>query len=305
MIGSGVSVAVSAGNSGADACDYSPARVGDAMTIGATTSSDAKASWSNYGRCLDWFAPGSSIVSAAIISDTAATTKSGTSMAAPHAAGVAALYLESDSGASPAEVAEAIYGATTRGIVTSASTTNNHLLYSGFITKVGGSTPVPTAAFVGTPTLGTSPLSVTFTDQSTNSPTTWSWDFGDGTSSTDQHPIHTYAAGTYTVRLTASNSAGSDTETKIDFISVSSPTSGGISLSVAAYKVKGVQKADLGWGGATSTSVDVWRNGTRIMTTANDGVYTDPINNKGGGSYTYKVCESGTSTCSTEVTVSY
>ena len=311
LINDGVATAVAAGNGNfigrqADACNYSPARVPAAMTISATNSSDAKASWANYGNCVDWFAPGVSITSAWHTSNTATNTISGTSMATPHTAGVAALYLESNAGASPAQVRDAIYGATTKGIVTSSSTTNNHLLYSGFIAGGGGGgTTAPTATFAGSPIIGTAPLAVTFTDQSTNSPTTWSWNFGDGTGSTSQHPSHTYSAGTYTVTLTVSNSGGTDTETKTDYITVSSAPSGGIALSVAAYKVKGLQKADLTWSGQTSTSVDVYRNGGMITTTDNDGAYTDDINNRGGGSYTYKVCEAGTTTCSNEATASY
>jgi len=83
---------------------------------------------------------------------------------------------------------------------------------------VGGSPPV--ANFSGTPTTGTAPLAVTFTDSSTNSPTAWSWDFGDSTTSTVQNPSHTYAAGTYTVTLTATNASGSDGETKTNYIMV-------------------------------------------------------------------------------------
>ncbi len=85
---------------------------------------------------------------------------------------------------------------------------------------------------------------------------------------------------------------------------MSSASNEGIALTATGSKVKGAQKADLIWSGATSTSVDVYRNGgTPITTTANDGAYTDNITNKGGGSYTYKVCELGTATCSNEVTV--
>lgn len=82
-------------------------------------------------------------------------------------------------------------------------------------------------------------------------------------------------------------------------------TGGSINLSASGYKVKGVQNADLTWSGATSTSVDIFRSGAKITTTANDGFHTDNIGKKGGGSYTYKVCEAGTSTCSNEVTVSF
>lgn len=83
----------------------------------------------------------------------------------------------------------------------------------------------PVAGFTADPTSGTAPLTVNFTDQSTNSPTSWQWDFGDGASSTEQNPVHTYNnAGTYTVTLTASNSYGSNPEVKADYITV---TNGG------------------------------------------------------------------------------
>ena len=138
MIDDGVASAVAAGNGNQggreqDACNYSPARVPRAMTIGATTKTDAKTSWSNYGNCVDWFAPGSGITSAWIGSGTTETnTISGTSMATPHVAGVAALYLQSNSGATPQQVRDALYAATTKGIVTSSKTTNNHLLYTSY-----------------------------------------------------------------------------------------------------------------------------------------------------------------------------
>lgn len=138
MINAGVATAVAAGNGDwlgrqANACNYSPARVPDAMTVSATSSNDAKASWANYGNCVDWFAPGVSIVSASHSSNTGSATKSGTSMASPHTAGVAALYLQANAGTSPATVRNALYEATTKGIVTSSSTANNHLLYMGFL----------------------------------------------------------------------------------------------------------------------------------------------------------------------------
>ena len=137
MIADGVATAVAAGNGNQggrqqDACKSSPARVATAMTIGATDSADRKASWSNYGNCVDWFAPGVSIKSSWSTGDTATNTISGTSMATPHTAGVAALYLQSNTGASAGDVREALYAKTTKGVVTSSSTANNHLLFTDY-----------------------------------------------------------------------------------------------------------------------------------------------------------------------------
>lgn len=136
-IADGVSYAIAAGNGNAlgiaqNACNSSPARVTEAMTISATDSSDRKASWANFGNCVDWFAPGVSIRSAWYNSNTATRTISGTSMATPHTAGVAALYLQSNRSASPASVRTALFNLTTKGVVTSSSTTNNHLLFTNF-----------------------------------------------------------------------------------------------------------------------------------------------------------------------------
>ncbi|HEV2148666.1 MAG TPA: S8 family peptidase [Longimicrobiaceae bacterium] len=228
-IDAGVTYAIAAGNGDfigrqQDACNSSPARVGDAITIGATNSSDAKASWSNYGNCVDFFAPGVSITSAWYTGDAATNTISGTSMAAPHVAGAAALYLEANPGATPLQVRDALYAATTKGIVTSSSTANNHLLYTG---SDGGSEPTPP------------------------------------------------------------------------------PPTAGISLTATGSKVKGAQTVDLKWTGAASTNVDVFRDGVKITTTPNDGAHTDSIGSKGGGTYVYKVCEAGTTTCSGNATVTF
>jgi subtilisin family serine protease len=121
-IASGVTYAVAAGNSSANASSYSPARVASAITVGATTSTDARASYSNYGSVLDIFAPGSSITAGWYTSDTATNTISGTSMATPHVAGAAAVYLASHTSATPAQVATALTGGATTGKVTSAGT---------------------------------------------------------------------------------------------------------------------------------------------------------------------------------------
>jgi subtilisin family serine protease len=136
-IADGVTYAVAAGNGNRggkaqDACNYSPARTPDALTVGATDKTDTKARWSNYGSCVDWFAPGVSITSAWSTGDTATNTISGTSMATPHVAGVAALYLQGNPGASPALVRAALWANLTTGVVTSANTANNHLLFSNW-----------------------------------------------------------------------------------------------------------------------------------------------------------------------------
>jgi subtilisin family serine protease len=137
MIDDGIAVAVAAGNGNIagiaqDACKSSPARVPRAMTIGATDNTDRKASWSNYGNCVDWFAPGVSITSSWYTSTTATNTISGTSMATPHTVGVAALYLQSNPGASPQTVRDALFANATAGIVTSSKTVNNRLLFSNY-----------------------------------------------------------------------------------------------------------------------------------------------------------------------------
>jgi len=230
-INDGVTYVIAAGNSNANACNYSPARVANALTVGSTTSIDARSSFSNFGTCLDIFAPGSSITSAWSTSNTATNTISGTSMASPHVAGVAALYLETSPGASPATVVGAIVNGSTLNKVTSAgSGSPNRLLYS----LLSGSSPTPTP---------------------------------------DPSPTPTPAPS--------------------------------LSLSVTGYKVRGLQNADLTWSGASSTNVDVWRNDVKITTTANDDFHTDNINTRGGGSYTYRVCEANTSTCSNNVTISF
>jgi len=310
-INSGVSYAIAAGNGNAlgiaqDACNYSPARVPAAMTIGATTKTDAKTSWSNYGSCVDWFAPGSGIKSSWIGSSSATNTISGTSMATPHVTGVAALYLQANPGATPQQVRDGLYAAATKGIVTSASTANNHLLYTPPAGFGAPTNSLPKAAF----TYSCTSLSCAFTDKSTDSDgqvSGWSWKFGDGAASTEQSPAHTFSsAGSYNVELTVTDNLGGQNITT-QSVAVSAPSSGSpATLSVSASKVKSQWTAVLQWSGfaAGVTQVDVFRSNVRIGSGAGpSGSYTD--SGKGGGTFVYKVCEvNNSANCTNQVTAS-
>jgi subtilisin family serine protease len=129
-INSGVTYAIAAGNSNANACNSSPARVANAITVGSTTRTDARSSFSNIGTCLDIFAPGSSITSAWHTSTSATNTISGTSMAAPHVAGAAALVLGANRTFTPAQVRTALVNNATAGVVAGAgSGSPNRLLF--------------------------------------------------------------------------------------------------------------------------------------------------------------------------------
>ena len=130
-IAAGVTFVLAAGNSNIDACGVSPARTGPAITVGATTSTDVRASYSNFGSCLDLFAPGSSITSAWITSNTSTASIDGTSMASPHVAGVAAKLLQVTPTASPATIRNAIVTNATLSKVSSAgSGSPNRLLFT-------------------------------------------------------------------------------------------------------------------------------------------------------------------------------
>ncbi|UNM16366.1 S8 family peptidase [Streptomyces formicae] len=145
-IASGVTYAIAAGNDSSNASSTSPARVTEAITVGSTTNTDARSSFSNYGSVLDIFAPGSSITSAWNTSDSATNTISGTSMATPHVAGAAALYLADNRTATPAQVSTALTSAATTGVVGNpGSGSPNRLLYVG-----GGSTTPPGPRFENT-----------------------------------------------------------------------------------------------------------------------------------------------------------
>jgi PKD repeat protein len=200
----------------------------DIIVTGATDSNDNIASFSAYGSFVDVTAPGVSVLTTDAGNDSDYANVSGTSFSCPLTAGLCALIWSADPSLTPNEVESILkQGVDDLG---SAGIDNTYgygrINVFGSVSLTGGGGGVaPTAAFNGTPTSGTVPLDVMFTDASSGAPTSWSWDFGDTTTSTQQNPAHTYTAeGVYTVSLTVSNAFGTDTKVSTDYITV---TAGG------------------------------------------------------------------------------
>jgi serine protease len=313
-IAAGVNYSVSAGNGDflgrpQDACKQSPGGAPNAITVGATNSSDSEASFSNYGTCVDILAPGVSVTSAWYTSNTATNTISGTSMSAPHVTGAVALYLTANPSASPAQVAQALVNNASLNKISlhSRSVSNgtpNRLLYTLFIGAGGGGDPTnqpPTASF----TYSCTDLSCSFngsgSSDSDGSIMSYAWNFGDGTTGSGVTVNKTYASGgTRTVTLTVTDDDGA-TGSQAQSVTVTAPSTG-INLNVSTSKVRGITTASLNWSGATS-SVDVFRNDSYLKSVS--GTSTTDDLGRGSGSVTYRVCNATTSTCSADVTVSY
>lgn len=207
-IKAGVSYTIAAGNSNLDACTVSPASTPAAITVAASDSNDVRASFSNLGTCVDLFGPGVAIKSDWNASNTATMVLSGTSMAAPHAAGVVALYLQTHPTATPTNVRYALASTATGGPIASAGIgTPNLLLFTGLFGTTPGNLP-PLAKFDFTCTA----LGCDFdarSSQDDQGVVSQSWAFGDGANGSGIQPHHNYAAGaTITARLTVQDGSG-------------------------------------------------------------------------------------------------
>ena len=253
-----------AGNDGNSTADYMGSRT-DIINVAATDTNDCKADFSNYGTWVDISAPGTGIVSLyhnhSDSQNDYVATMDGTSMATPIAASVAALIWSHNPTWTASQVEQQLYS--------SADNIDNLSCNSSYTGKLGAGrvnaynavntgTPPPVASFSGTPTSGCAALTVNFTDESTGDITSWSWDFGDGGTSTAQNPSHTYnSGGTYTVALTVTGSGGSDTDTKTDYITVSvAPTADFVGSPTSGTEPLTVNFTDQSTGGPTSWSWD-------------------------------------------------
>ena len=226
-INSGVTYAIASGNSNADACTFSPARVANAITVNASDINDARASFSNFGTCTDIFAPGVNITSSWGTGDTATNTISGTSMATPHVAGGAALFLADNPNATPAQVATALINASTPNKITSPGTGSpNKLLYTLF---GGGQPGNPTANNPGnqTNTVGQA-VNLQLSASGGTPPYTWSvtgLPAGLSASSSGLITGTPTTAGTSTVTATVTDSASKSGSTTFSW--TVNPTGGG------------------------------------------------------------------------------
>jgi uncharacterized protein (DUF2141 family) len=208
-VAAGITFAVSAGNdNGLNACQKSPARAPNAITVGSTTTTDTRSGFSNVGSCVDIFAPGSSITSAHWTSDNGTRTISGTSMAAPHVAGVAALYLGLHPSATPAQVTTALVSTATPGKVVNAGTNSpNLLLYS---VAPSNSAPVARITALGTVLEGTTvAFSGAASSDADDDMLTYQWTFAPGNTADGVTASWLYPDnGTFTTTLRVSDIFG-------------------------------------------------------------------------------------------------
>ncbi len=351
----GVVHVVAAGNDGWNVANSIPAAYPEVITVSAldenrcvrltgggppsTVCDEGLASFSNFGAGVDVMAPGVGIYSTLVGGGYG--TKSGTSMAAPHVAGVAALMRSVNAALDPGQIRDLLQGTgeCPDGTINTASSgpcsgqdqwfrdpdgIAEPLINAPRAAAAAGGAPPTGDPVLDEPTYSAPEASFThsctdltcsFTDTSTYdsevTASTYAWEFGDSGTATEANPQHIYAAGgTYTVTLTVTDSQG-QSATATEQVTVTAPTADpdepatGITLGVTTYKVRGVHHVDLVWQGAT-TNVDIVRDDSTVASDIdNTGSYTDNTGNKGGGSYTYQVCEAGTQICSAQVTAAF
>ena len=278
---------------------------------------------SSPGAGIDVAAPGVSIFST-YLNDGYATL-SGTSMASPHVAGAVGLYIAAHGRATSAsqvafirqQIINAAQLQTSWGPATTGDPDNNH---EGLVYVGDAPPPAPPTAPSGlvATAVSSSQINLAWTDNATDESgfkierctgsacVNFAQIAQVGANVTGYSDAGLAAATTYTYRVRAFN-AGGNSNFSNNAQATTAPAPASITLTATGYKVKGgLQKANLSWSGAGSATVDIYRNGVKIVTTDNDGFFTDNINKKGGGSYTYQVCELGsTAACSNTATVTF
>jgi subtilisin family serine protease len=333
----GVAFAVAAGNDSSDANNYSPAAFDNVLTVSAladfdgsprghgsptcrTDEDDTLADFSNWGTAIDIAAPGVCILSTYPLEQGEYATISGTSMASPHAAGALALLAST----TPATNADNVYGLykalTDAGNFEWTDDSGDGILeplldvstFSAALIPSGGTGDTPPSVSITSPSDGAtfdSGASISFAgtasdpeDGDLTASLVWATDL-DGQIGTGGSFSVVLNDGAHTVTATVTDSGGN---TSSDTVTVTvGDSSSSLSLSATGYKVRGQKYVDLTWSGATSTNVEIYRNGGLHTTTTNDGAETVGSFGNGGGSDTFQVCEAGTDICSNTVTINW
>ena len=208
-VNAGIVVVVAAGNNGADACTRSPARAPAAITVSATDQYDSRVSWANYGTCVDMFAPGTAIVSTWIGSTTATQQKGGTSMASPHVAGAAALYLELYPTATPAQVEQALKTNAGTSVQNSSGSPTLLLNTTFLVNAVQAPVDAPPVPQFSASCAGRVCSFDGRASTDDKGVATYAWTFGDGSSAQGATASRSYTSnGTFNVTLTVTDGAG-------------------------------------------------------------------------------------------------